>query len=85
MKQKNNQDANPRLPKRAYRIGEFCESFGFSRSKVYEWMSSGKIQYSQVDGVRVIREEEADAFLARHEKKATGNPYGPEGGFWKEE
>ena len=50
---------------RAYRVREFCTSFGVSRTFVYSLIAAGRLQTVRVAGRRLIPVEAAEGLLAR--------------------
>ena len=48
---------------RAYRIKDFCQAFGLSRSTVYNLMTAGKLHTVLVAGRRLIPADAAEALL----------------------
>jgi excisionase family DNA binding protein len=51
--------------RRAYRINEFCEAYGFSRSFVYKMIADGRLQTVKVGNRRIIPIEAGEAFSKR--------------------
>ena len=51
-------------PPRAYRIKDFCQAFGVSRSTVYNLMSANKLRTVRVAGCRLIPADAAEALLS---------------------
>ena len=49
--------------RRAYRVQDFCQSHGLSRSTVYKMMAAGKLRTVLVGGRRLIPKDAADALL----------------------
>ena len=72
-KQTQNPAPNPACRKRAYRIPQACEAYGFKRSMLYDLMAQGKLRYSQVNGIRLITEDALDELLASNEKSHREN------------
>ena len=48
---------------RAYRVNDFCQAYGFGRTKVYEMIKSGELKSIRVGGCRLIPADEAEALL----------------------
>ena len=48
---------------RAYRIPDFCQAFGVSRSTAYNLMAEGKLASVRIAGRRVILGDSAEALL----------------------
>jgi len=48
---------------RAYRIADFCRSYGLSRSSAYLLMSEGKLRTVKIAGRRLIPADAAEALL----------------------
>jgi hypothetical protein len=56
----------PHIPRRAYRIVEFCAAHGVSRSKFYELLKLGLGPHvTDVDGVKIVTEEDAAVWRKR--------------------
>jgi hypothetical protein len=57
----------PQMPigKTAYTIDQFCASTGVGRTKAYEAMDDGRLDFVTFDGRRLILAEQARDFLAR--------------------
>ena len=51
--------------KSAYTIDQFCASTGVGRTKAYEAMADGRLDFVTFDGRRLILAEQARDFLAR--------------------
>ena len=58
------------IDKLAYTVDEFSAAIGIGRGKIYEWMSTGRLAYSQIDGRRIIPRSDAEAFLTSHRVEA---------------
>jgi excisionase family DNA binding protein len=45
-------------------VREAAAEIGFSKAKVWQWISSGRLGSVKVDGARRVRREDIDAFMA---------------------
>lgn len=45
-------------------VREAAAEIGFSKAKVWQWISSGRLGSVKVDGARRVRQEDIDAFVA---------------------
>jgi len=45
-------------------VNQAAAEIGFSRAKVWQWISSGRLGSVKVDGARRVRPEDIDAFMA---------------------
>ncbi len=63
MTSKKTKKEAPPVERRAYRVREFNEAFGFSNSKTYQLMREGKLKSVFVGGVRLIPVDAAEALL----------------------
>lgn len=55
---------NPQPPNpRAYRVRDFCQAFGVSRSTVYNLMADGRLKTVLIAGRRLIPADAAEALL----------------------
>jgi excisionase family DNA binding protein len=52
------------LQKAVFKLDEFAFVYGVSRSSAYRAMATGKLRSIKVGGRRLIRREDAEAFLA---------------------
>ena len=50
--------------KRAYTIGEFDERYGLGRTKTYQELKEGHLKAVRVGAKRLIRHDDAEAWLA---------------------
>ena len=57
----------PDVPRRGYRISEWCEAFRTSRAEAYEMMSDGRLPYVVIGGRRFIPDTAAEALLETSE------------------
>ena len=62
------------IDKLAYTVDEFSAAIWIGRAKVYEWMATGQLTYSQLDGRRVIPRADAEAFIAAGRVEAVRLP-----------
>jgi excisionase family DNA binding protein len=53
-------------PRLTFRVHEVAEQLGVHRSTVARWVTSGALPHVAVNGVRLIRPEQLEAFLAAH-------------------
>ena len=53
----------PTTPKRAYSVNEFCRLYSVSRPTAYRLMQSGRLQYREPMGRRLIPVEAAEAWF----------------------
>lgn len=54
----------PALQKAVFKLNEFSFVYGVSRSTAYRAMAAGKLRSIKAGGRRLIRREDAEAFLA---------------------
>ena len=52
-----------RYDRRAYRVNEFCDAYGISRTSTYEMIKSGELSSVKVAGRRLIPADVAEALL----------------------
>jgi excisionase family DNA binding protein len=50
--------------KRAYRINEFCATYGLGRTKTYDLIKTGKLRTILVGGRRLIHKDDAEALFS---------------------
>ena len=50
--------------KRAYRINEFCATYGLGRTKTYDLIRTGKLRTIMVGGRRLIHKDAAEALFS---------------------
>jgi excisionase family DNA binding protein len=50
---------------RAYRVSDFCATYGVSRATLYKLIKEGKIRKAKIAGRTVIPADEAEALLRR--------------------
>jgi excisionase family DNA binding protein len=56
-----------RLPSRlTYREAEVATMLGVDRSTVSRWVASGRLKHVRINGVRLIRPRDVEAFLDEH-------------------
>lgn len=60
MKRSNQLPAGKR---RAFKMDDFCDIFGPSKSTIYKWMREGKIRTVKVGGTRLIPADEGERLL----------------------
>lgn len=53
------------MTERYYSINQIAEMFGVTRTAVYDWMNSGKLDFIVVGARRRISQSAVDAFLAK--------------------
>ncbi len=56
--------------KRAFRIDEFCATYGLGRTKTYDLIKAGKLRTVLVGGRRLVPKDAAEALLAQSETEA---------------
>lgn len=56
-----------------YRVPEAAEATGISRSKLYELMSSGRIESVKLGGLRLIPAESLEDFVAALREESAGD------------
>lgn len=49
-----------------FRVAEVAAQLGVHRSTVARWVTSGELPHVAINGVRLIRPEQLEAFLASH-------------------
>jgi excisionase family DNA binding protein len=54
--------------RRAYRINDFCKTFGLGRTSVYKLIREGKLPSVLVGGRRLIPSDRAEALLRGDQK-----------------
>jgi excisionase family DNA binding protein len=54
--------------RRAFRIQDFCKTYGLSRSTTYKLMAAGKLRTVLVGGRRLIPVDAAEALIAEASK-----------------
>ena len=54
----------PTFLPRAYRVLDFCQAFGVSRSTVYNLMKEGKLKTVRIAGRRLIPADAGEALLS---------------------
>jgi excisionase family DNA binding protein len=59
------QRQTPPEEKRAFRVRDFCATYGLSRSSVYKMMAEGKLRTVKIAGRRLIPKDSAEALLAQ--------------------
>jgi excisionase family DNA binding protein len=47
-----------------HRPEEVAKELGVSRAKVWQWIKSGRIGSVKIDGMRRVRQQDIDAFMA---------------------
>jgi len=47
----------------AYRIEEVADACGVSIRTVYRWMDRGRLNYTEIDGLRLVRAEDVQYML----------------------
>jgi excisionase family DNA binding protein len=57
------QTGRSQLPKRGYRVNEFCQAVGISRASVYELIKHGRLKSVRICGRRIIPVDEAERVL----------------------
>jgi excisionase family DNA binding protein len=56
------------IERRAYRINDFCKTFGLGRTGVYKLIRAGKLPSVMVGGRRLIPADQAEALLRGDQK-----------------
>jgi hypothetical protein len=51
------------IPRRAYRVKEFCQAFGVCPATVYNLMAAGKLRTVRIAGRRLIPADVAEGLL----------------------
>jgi excisionase family DNA binding protein len=46
------------------KVTEAAERIGVSRAKAWEWVRSGRLGSVKIEGMRRVRQEDIDAFMA---------------------
>lgn len=53
-------------PRLTFRVSEVAEQLGVHRSTVARWVTSGELPHVRINGVRLIRPQQLEQFLAAH-------------------
>lgn len=63
----------------AYRVQEVAEQLGVADATVYRWVADGELRHVRINGVRLIRPADLEAFMDAHTEgsRAGGDQLAP--------
>ena len=59
----NRPDTMPTPPRRALRVRDFCNAYGFSKATTYNLIKTGRLRTVRIGGIRLIPVDAAESLL----------------------
>ena len=61
----NGSDTSPAPSRRALRVRDFCNAYGFSKATTYNLIKTGRLRTVRIGGIRLIPVDPAESLLTQ--------------------